>query len=75
MGIATAPAHDPHLDRVLASEVTADMLQKVAGKRIAVNVARRVPVVGGLFGAGADAFSTWQAGRYAERELLPRIRR
>ena len=72
MGIATAPTHDPHLDTVLAAEVTSELLTKVAGKRIATTVGRRVPVVGGLFGAGADAYSTWQIGRYTERELLPR---
>jgi hypothetical protein len=75
MGIATAPAHDPHLDRVIAAEVTSELLTKVAGKRIATSVGRRVPVVGGLVGAGTDAYSTWQIGRYADRELLPRTRR
>ncbi|HLN76442.1 MAG TPA: EcsC family protein [Nocardioidaceae bacterium] len=75
MAIATAPAHDPHLDKVLAAEVTSELLTKVAGKRVAVTVGRRVPVVGGLFGAGADGFSTWKIGRYADRELLPRTLR
>jgi EcsC protein family len=75
MGIATAPAHDPNLDRVIANEVTSELLTKVAGKRIAVTVGRRVPVVGGLVGAGTDAYATWQIGRYADRELLPRTRR
>jgi len=75
MGIATAPTHDPHLDKVIAAEVTSELLTKVAGKRIATTVGRRVPVVGGVFGAGADAYSTWQIGRYADRELLPRILR
>jgi hypothetical protein len=75
MGIATAPAHDPHLDRVLANEVTSELLTKVAGKRIATTVGRRVPVVGGLVGAGTDAYATWQIGRYADRELLARARR
>jgi hypothetical protein len=32
-------------------------------------------VVGGLFGGSADAYQTWQIGRYAERELLPRTLR
>ncbi len=72
MGIATAPAHDAQLDKVIAAEVTADMLQRVAGKRIATTVGRRVPIVGGLFGASADAYATWQIGRYADRELLAR---
>ena len=72
MAIATAPAYDPHLDRLIASEVTSELLTRVAGKRVATTVGRRVPVVGGLFGAGADGFSTWKIGRYADRELLPR---
>ena len=72
MGIATAPTHDPHLDRVVAAEVASELITKVAGKRIATTVGRRVPVVGGMFGAGADAYATWQIGRYADRELLPR---
>ncbi|MGN6132501.1 MAG: EcsC family protein [Nocardioidaceae bacterium] len=75
MALATAPAHDPHLDKVIAAEVTSELLTKVAGKRVATTVGRRVPVVGGLVGAGADGFATWQIGRYADRELLPRTRR
>jgi hypothetical protein len=75
MAIATAPTHDPHLDKVMAAEVTSELITKVAGKQVVTTVGRRVPVVGGLFGAGADAYSTWQIGRYADRELLPRSRR
>ncbi|HEX6248579.1 MAG TPA: EcsC family protein [Nocardioidaceae bacterium] len=74
MAIATAPAHDPHLDQVVAAEVTSELLTKVAGKQVVTTVGRRVPVVGGLFGAGADGFATWKIGRYADRELLPRPR-
>jgi uncharacterized protein (DUF697 family) len=72
MAIATAPTHDPHLDKVMAAEVTSELLTKVAGKRVVSTVGRRVPVVGGLIGAGADGFVTWQIGRYADRELRPR---
>jgi hypothetical protein len=75
MAIATAPAHDPHLDKLMAAEVTSELLTRVAGKRAATLVGRRIPVVGGLIGAGTDGFATWQIGRYADRELLPRIRR
>jgi hypothetical protein len=42
---------------------------------MAATVSRRVPVVGGLVGASADAYATWQIGRYADRELLSRIQR
>jgi uncharacterized protein (DUF697 family) len=72
MAIATAPAHDPHLDSVIAAEVTSELLTKVAGKRVVTTVGRRVPVVGGLVGAGADGYITWQVGRYAARELRSR---
>jgi hypothetical protein len=74
MAIATAPAYDPHLDRLMAAEVTSELLTRVAGKRTANVIARRVPIMGGLVGAGTDGYATWQIGRYADRELLPRAR-
>ena len=75
MALATAPAHDPDLDKLVAAEVASELITKVAGKRMATVIGRRVPVVGGLVGAGADGYATWQIGRYADRELLPRARR
>lgn len=75
MALATAPVYDPHLGNVLANEVAAELLTKVAGKRIATTVGRRVPVVGGIVGAGTDGFATWKIGRYVDRDLLPRHRR
>lgn len=75
MALATAPAHDPSLDRVISAEVAADLVAKVAGKKMAGTVARRIPIVGGLVGMGADGYATWRVGRYADRELLPLARR
>jgi hypothetical protein len=75
MAIATAPVHDEHLDKLIANEVAGELITKVAGKRLATTIGRRVPVVGGLVGAGTDGFSTWKIGRYVDRELLPRNRR
>lgn len=75
MALATAPAHDPALDRTISTEVAAELISKVAGRRLAVTLARRVPVVGGVVGMGADGYLTWRVGRYADRELLPRARR
>jgi len=75
MALATAPLHDPELDRIISAEVASNMIARVAGKRLASTVGRRVPVVGGLVGAGADGFGTWRIGRYADRELLPRATR
>ncbi|MGH3308168.1 MAG: EcsC family protein, partial [Nocardioides sp.] len=71
MALATAPAHAPDLDRIITREVAADMIARVAGKRLAVTVGRRIPIIGGVIGMGADGFGTWQVGRYADRELLP----
>jgi len=72
MALATAPAYDPELDRVISSLVASELLAKVAGKRLVTTVGRRIPVVGGLVGASADGIATWRVGRYADRELLPR---
>ena len=60
---------------MISAAVAADLVAKVAGKRVAGSAARRIPFVGGLVGAGADGYITWQVGRYADRELLPLRRR
>ena len=75
MALATAPHHDPNLDATISVEVATDLISRVAGKRLATTIGRRVPVVGGLVGAGADGYVTWRIGRYADRELLPRANR
>ena len=72
MALATSPATDPALDRLVSNIVASDLIAKVAGKRLATQVGRRVPVVGGLVGLGADGYATWKVGRYADREWLPR---
>jgi hypothetical protein len=75
MAMATAPAHDPSLDKVISAQVASALVAKVAGKRVASSVGRRVPLVGGFVGAGLDGHATWKIGRYADRELLPLARR
>ena len=75
MALATAPLHDPDLDRVISAEVASELVTKVAGKRLAITVGRRIPIAGGFVGLGVDAYATWKVGRYADRELLPRARR
>jgi hypothetical protein len=75
MALATAPAHDPYLDQIICAEVASELIGRVAGKRLAVSVARRVPFVGGVVGGGADGYMTWKVGRYADREFLPRAKR
>jgi len=72
MTVATAPAYDPELDKVIAAEVTSALVSRVVGKRAGTAIVRRIPLAGGVVGAGSDAYSTWQVGRYAERELRAR---
>ena len=75
MALATAPQHDAGIDQVISAVVASDLITRVAGKRLATTIGRRVPLVGGVVGMGADAFATWKVGRYADRELLPRAKR
>ncbi len=72
MVLATAPAYDPELDKLVAGEVTNALVGRVIGKRTASTVVRRIPVAGGVWAAGTDAYATWQVGKYAQRELRPR---
>lgn len=74
MSLATAPVADPDLERIVSAHVASELIAKVAGKRLATTVGRRIPVLGGLVGLSADAYSTWRVGRYADRELRPRHR-
>ncbi len=72
MVLATAPTHDPELDAVVAGEVTSALVSRVIGKRAAGTVIRRLPLAGGVWSGSADAYATWQVGKYAARELKPR---
>ena len=72
MALATAPVYDPELSDRDGQRGASELISRVAGKKVASTVARRIPLVGGLVGAGADGFATWQVGRYAGREFLPR---
>jgi len=74
MALATAPMHDPTLDGTISAVVATDIIARVAGKRLATSLGRRVPVIGGVVGMSADGFATWRIGRYADRELLARRR-
>ena len=74
MAMATAPVHDPTIDRVISAVVATDIVARVAGKRLATTLGRKIPVVGGMVGMGADGYATWRVGRYADREMLPRRR-
>lgn len=72
MAIATAPGYDAALDERIATEVAAELFTRVAGKRTMATLARRMPVIGGGFGAVTDGYGTYQIGRYTARELKSR---
>ncbi len=72
MAIATAPQHDPDLDRRVATEVAGELIARVAGKKTISMIARRTPVLGGGVGAVTDGFATYEIGRYAAKQLKPR---
>ena len=72
MVIATAPMFDSELDAQVAQEVVADLLARVSGKRAALMITKRVPLVGGGVGAVLDGLATHQIGKYAKGELVRR---
>lgn len=73
--LATSPSKDPRTEQRIAAEVAGVLVARMAGKQVVSSVGRRVPLVGGVVGAGADGFTTWKVGRYADAEFLPRARR
>lgn len=72
MGIATAPVFDPALEHAVSERVFGDLGTKMAGKHVVVQVAKRIPLVGGGVGAAADGYFTYALGQYARREFVRR---
>lgn len=72
MGIATAPVFDPTLEYAVSERVFGDLGTKMAGKHVVVQVAKRIPLVGGGVGAAADGYFTYALGQYARREFVRR---
>lgn len=72
MALATSPVHDPVLDDRIAKEVTGELVGRTIGRRALMLAGKRIPLLGGAVGAGADGFGTWQVGRYAQSELKDR---
>ena len=72
MALATSPVHDPVLDDTIAKEVTGELVGRTIGRRALMLAGKRIPLLGGAVGAGADGFGTWQVGHYAQKELKDR---
>lgn len=72
MSIATAPAFDTALDRRVSEIVMGDLAGRIGGKHLAVQVLRRVPLVGAPVGGAVDGYMTLAIGSYVKQELLTR---
>lgn len=72
MALATSPVYDPALDDRIAKEVTGELVGRTIGRRALMLAGKKIPLLGGAVGAGADGFGTWQVGRYAQSELKDR---
>ena len=70
--LATDPDPDPETDQVISRVVATELIAQVGGKRVVTFVGKRIPLLGGAFGGGADGFRTWQVGRFAANSLTQR---
>lgn len=72
LDVGSAIDHDPALDAKVSKEVTTDLIARTAGRRIVTLIGRRIPLIGGVIGGGADALMTHQLGRFAGTQLADR---
>ena len=70
MGLATAPVFDSTLDAQVTAAVFAELLSRIGGRRAAILIIRRIPLVGGGVSGAMDGWSTHSIGEYA-REQFP----
>ncbi|MCY7397079.1 MAG: EcsC family protein [Nocardioides sp.] len=62
----TTAADTPQL---VATQVAATLIGQLGGKQLAATVGKRIPLFGGVVGAGTDARSTWKLGHQAAEDL------
>ncbi|WP_040159482.1 EcsC family protein [Nigerium massiliense] len=74
MAIATAPVFDASLDSLVSEQVFAEMVGRLGGRRAAVQIVRRVPLVGGGVSGVLDAWHTNSIGDYAKQQFVTRRR-
>lgn len=67
--LAHADEYDAELAKVIATELTNELISRTLGKRAVGFVGRRIPVLGGGIGAAGDAYSTRKVGKYAAKEF------
>lgn len=72
MTLAKTATYDAALDERVSKEVTTDLIARTAGRRMATLIGRRIPLLGGVVGAGADGLMTYQLGKFAAKQLTDR---
>lgn len=70
--VATAPVFDRALEQQIAESVLGVLLTGVGGKKVGLLFSKRVPILGGIVGAGTDGWSTYQIARYASEQFIDR---
>lgn len=70
--VATAPVFDPALEQQISEAVLGVLLTGVGGKKVGLLFSKRVPILGGVVGAGTDGWSTYQIARYATEQFIDR---
>lgn len=73
LAIATAPVYDVTLDKQISEMVFGELISNLGGRRAAVMMARRIPLLGGGVSGALDAWTTKEIAAYA-REQFPRRR-
>lgn len=74
LAVATAPMFDPALDQSISEKVLGQLMAQVGGKKVSLLLAKRVPLIGGVVGAGTDSWTTLAIARYASDEFVNRRR-
>lgn len=72
LAVATAPVFDPRLEAQICEAVISNLMARMGGKQLPLLIGRRIPLIGGGVGAAVDGVTTYQLGRFARRELVPR---
>lgn len=67
--LASAGSVAPDTPHQVASQVAATLIGQLGGKQLASTVGKRIPLFGGIVGAGTDARGTWKLGHQAAEDL------
>jgi len=67
--LASAGSVSPETPQQVATQVAATLIGQLGGKQLASTVGKRIPLFGGIVGAGTDARATWKLGHQAAEDL------